>query len=795
MLRIVRTTVHRHRWSRSLKCKLTRLAAWSRKHPMAHHDFCTGTTGGLAATAGQDVGTGRPCDHCHEAMGLQSTQRLCCRRCGFTCHPLCATIAPLQCAKSAVLPAGTKQSPVLSQGKPYVDRHHASSSATLSSSQYPTAGTTAQQASARLGPGILCHHSQARHVSDTPTQTTSTQQPHSVPTADSNNSSHESQSSTLSPRVAVHHGSRESTDKASMVLSLQSKTPSSATSTPSSPRLSPFQRSSRPSIDSSYASPASRSESPGSPTLSSPSHFSLSTCSAPSTESPSQLPTHTTTAKLITASPTTLRSRQSAERDDAQPIMERQSLVDAYFQNLYHLHTAYDNQTSMLTDPPALNLFTTTPRNISQFIGKIGPVVDAFYFAVDIITWKDTYQSLQFLIAFIVLCLQPALVSLVPPLAIIGVIVRNYYSSIVLHGGSVSQPVHNPSGIEAQETTHQTASLSLSASKSPKAADRDRKRSASKARSLFLPSNVYTSGGRSTATQYARNMQFIQNAMGLYCQADAMANDLYRFLDWSDPPTTWRVLWSVAALIPIVAFTFWLVPANLLVLSAGVAFMLSNTLWVQALGVTLSPWIIRCAYNARDQLLVGQRFLTTWWQHGLRRARHLPMGLEAANHAASSPAHPPVSSPSGAHHLHHHPSNSASSTITTTTNERRHPTASVIVTVFENQRWWAGLGWVPRLLQVERSAWSDQTGKIAARSKETLAPPPGFIWKVPEPWEVARDWLPGITPDPQGWVYTDNHWRHPRSASGMLMFTRCRKWTRLALPLYSTTGYAGKGAH
>ncbi|KAJ1976477.1 hypothetical protein H4R34_003966 [Dimargaris verticillata] len=765
MLRTVRATVPRHRWSRSLKSKLAQLVTHSRKHLMVHHDFCASTTGSSAAAADLGVDTDQPCDHCHEAMGSQPTQRLWCKRCGFTCHPLCAAIAPLQCANSAVPPAGTKKLPIISQG-PYASRHRtSSSSATLSSSQYPTASTTAQQASARLDLGILRHRAQAGHA---PTQVTFITRPPSGAAAERDNLSNESQ-------------------------------PSSLTSAHSSPLLSPRQRLDRPRTDAPYASPTSRSESQSSPTPSSPSRSSLSGGSADSTVRLLQPATHTTATNLTLDLPTSLHKRRLGEEDDTYPIIERQSLVDAYFQNLHHLHTAYDSQTHTLTDPPALNLFTTTPRNISQFIGKIGPVVDAFYFAVDIITWKDTYRSLQFLIAFIVICLQPALVSLVPPLTVIGVIVRNYYCSVVLHGGPESQSVPDTSGDEARLTSQQPASSSSSASKSPNAAtDRDRNRNTTKARSLFLSSKVYTTGGRSTATQYARNMQFIQNAMGLYCQADAVASDLYQLLDWSDPPTTWRVLWSVAGQIPFVAFIFWLVPANLLTLSAGVAFMLSNTLWAQALVVTLKPWTIRCAHTTRDQLLVGQRFVKTWWQHGLRRARNLPIGLNTAHSASSSPSHLPATPYGGLdqhqHHDHRIRSNSASSSMVTAVDERHHPIASVAVTVFENQRWWAGLGWVPRLLQVERSAWSDQTGKITARSKDDLAPPPGFVWKTTEPWEVVRDWLPGIAPDPQGWVYTDNHWRHPRSASGMLMFTRCRKWTRSALPPYNTTRHASTDA-
>ncbi|KAJ2457469.1 hypothetical protein GGF42_002653, partial [Coemansia sp. RSA 2424] len=106
------------------------------------------------------------------------------------------------------------------------------------------------------------------------------------------------------------------------------------------------------------------------------------------------------------------------------------------------------------------------------------------------------------------------------------------------------------------------------------------------------------------------------------------------------------------------------------------------------------------------------------------------------------------------------------------------------VSVFENQRWWLGFGWIPRLGSNERSKWSDQTGKVRYASLNDFMPEDGFEW-VDEGggWEVDRIWALPVHTDEDGWVYTDNFWKHPAAAaSAVSSYTRRRRWVRKVRP-------------
>ena len=71
-----------------------------------------------------------------------------------------------------------------------------------------------------------------------------------------------------------------------------------------------------------------------------------------------------------------------------------------------------------------------------------------------------------------------------------------------------------------------------------------------------------------------------------------------------------------------------------------------------------------------------------------------------------------------------------------------------IIKVFENQRWWAGLGWIPFLLKNERSAWSDETGTNSFSHIHDYQLPESFIWKDEE-WRLNEGWC-GKDIDGQG---------------------------------------------
>ncbi|KAG2179109.1 hypothetical protein INT43_001959 [Umbelopsis isabellina] len=82
---------------------------------------------------------------------------------------------------------------------------------------------------------------------------------------------------------------------------------------------------------------------------------------------------------------------------------------------------------------------------------------------------------------------------------------------------------------------------------------------------------------------------------------------------------------------------------------------------------------------------------------------------------------------------------------------------TIEISVFENQRWWAGNGFTGQLLRAERKPWTNLTGAEPLVAKEDLPPPKGYRWLDSE-WKLDRM----VEPDDEGWVYTDHKWENER---------------------------------
>ncbi|KAJ3199760.1 hypothetical protein HDU82_000165 [Entophlyctis luteolus] len=115
----------------------------------------------------------------------------------------------------------------------------------------------------------------------------------------------------------------------------------------------------------------------------------------------------------------------------------------------------------------------------------------------------------------------------------------------------------------------------------------------------------------------------------------------------------------------------------------------------------------------------------------------------------------------------------------------RAPEGCVVeVEVWENQRWWAGLGWIQHLFRAERSPWSDETGTIPRPHKDQYALPPAvngvgtWAW-INNEWTIDREVDGG---DKDGWVYSGNMWEKVASGKPLVAsvatVTRRRRWTR-----------------
>ncbi|KAI9248459.1 hypothetical protein EDC94DRAFT_349360 [Helicostylum pulchrum] len=128
------------------------------------------------------------------------------------------------------------------------------------------------------------------------------------------------------------------------------------------------------------------------------------------------------------------------------------------------------------------------------------------------------------------------------------------------------------------------------------------------------------------------------------------------------------------------------------------------------------------------------------------------------------------------------------------------------VSLYENQRWWAGNGYTSQLLRSERSGWSNITGLEPLPSKEEMPSPTHYVWADDDQWhlDTTGPWADDaleigilIECDENGWVYSDHRWQNARSRpesitgraaaigqnDGSRALTRRRRWCRKANPI------------
>ncbi|CAO3654567.1 unnamed protein product [Mucor hiemalis] len=147
------------------------------------------------------------------------------------------------------------------------------------------------------------------------------------------------------------------------------------------------------------------------------------------------------------------------------------------------------------------------------------------------------------------------------------------------------------------------------------------------------------------------------------------------------------------------------------------------------------------------------------------------------------------------------------------------PSEPIQISIYENQRWWAGSGYTSQLLRSERSGWSNITGLEPLPPKDDMPSPMHYTWADDDDWhlDTTGPWVDDaleivvscafsnsairtlIECDEDGWVYSDHRWSNPRNrpeaATGRTpalanghgessrALTRRRRWYRTANPI------------
>lgn len=181
-------------------------------------------------------------------------------------------------------------------------------------------------------------------------------------------------------------------------------------------------------------------------------------------------------------------------------------------------------------------------------------------------------------------------------------------------------------------------------------------------------------------------------------------------MDWSQPDRTSRILQYAVISIPVTWLVYFIIPFNYILLAGGLVAFLHSSRKFNAASIYRIPVYLVSGLLAYLGSII----------EALRGLEPIPIGREKGVGRAAL-MEQEIAEP-----------------------------IPVTVAVFENQRWWAGPGWVPHLLSNERPLWSDGTGKATCPPpSEYQLPGPDWTW-LDADWGIDGDWM---ETDAEGWVY------------------------------------------
>ena len=190
---------------------------------------------------------------------------------------------------------------------------------------------------------------------------------------------------------------------------------------------------------------------------------------------------------------------------------------------------------------PDLNILTTTPKNFSRFVARVGPLVSIQELVIDLLTWRNPSKSMVFMLCYTVLCLYPLLLVIVPQAILIGMSLNNYYR---------------------------------------------------KTRKMALRKSKYNQN-----IQYLKNMQFIQNFMGQHADLYDLVSEKMKILHWDNEQETLNVLkWCLVSVF-VIAFLVILFPLRLIALVGGLFVLVRNTPLFQAASTILPPVVLHSVHG------------------------------------------------------------------------------------------------------------------------------------------------------------------------------------------------------
>jgi hypothetical protein len=165
---------------------------------------------------------------------------------------------------------------------------------------------------------------------------------------------------------------------------------------------------------------------------------------------------------------------------------------------------------------------------------------------IEIFSWENPSRTVAFMLGYILLCLFPSLCLILPQSLALYFLAQQYYFKAKRHAYSSEPTKLNPS------------------------------------------------------LQYLKNMQFIQNHMGIFADGYDEVQTHKKLVDWRDEEETMHLVYYIVFSMAAAVVVSRLVPINILCLFGGLSLFIKNTALFQAASQTLQPVVIRHLQDNAD---------------------------------------------------------------------------------------------------------------------------------------------------------------------------------------------------
>ncbi|KAI9487544.1 MAG: integral peroxisomal membrane peroxin-domain-containing protein [Benjaminiella poitrasii] len=258
--------------------------------------------------------------------------------------------------------------------------------------------------------------------------------------------------------------------------------------------------------------------------------------------------------------------------------------------------------------------------------------------------------------------------------------------------------------------------------------------------------SIFPAASDEASPEYLKNMQNLQNMMGEMSDLYDLIASMGHYVDWSSEKVTMQIFQTALISFFSMSIVIWFIPLNIICLVAGLSLFLLNTRFAKFVLKEMLPQLAEIGQSQLNSVVQ--------WYSQIEKKMDDQMNTKE-------------------------------------------------LSLYENQRWWSGSGFIPHTLPNERGLWTDMSGAIEFKHKEELSAPKGYHW-VEDNWtlDTTGPWVNealgievAVIPENGGWVYTDNNWENPRNGNAALNdrmtsltdsdkiteekhVTRRRKWIR-----------------